>query len=244
MMIEKKQVLITGAAIGGIGEAILNKISEQNNQILVTSLEMSDDRFPNTKSIATDCSTETGIKKLENWIKNETGSIDVLINAIGGSLASKNPLEVDSVFFNKVINVNLTSAILLTQMATRLMKTGSIVHIVSTSAYEASLDKMSYGIAKAGLVYFIRTIAQVLAPDIRINGVSPTYVFTERHNQELKQKAEQKGIPLEQLISNRIAKQLIKQPLLPEDLNEMIEFAATTPLMTGKILDASLGRIY
>ncbi len=244
MLLENKQVLITGAAIGGIGEAIMNKLIKQDNLILVTSLEMSDDRFPNIESISADCTNKDGIKKLEDWIKTKTGSIDVLINAIGGSLASKNPLEIESNFLNRVIKVNLTSAVLLTQMATRLMKSGSIVHIVSTSAYEASLDKMSYGIAKAGLVYYIRAMAQVLAPNIRINGVSPTYVFTERHNQELKQKAERTGISLEQLVSDRMAKQLLKKPLLPDDLNEMIEFAATTPLMTGKVLDASLGRIY
>ncbi len=244
MIIENKRVLITGAAIGGIGEAIMKKLTLQNNRVLVTSLNMSSDRFPDIKSISADCTRENEIHKLENWVKSEVGSIDVLINAIGGSLASKKPLEIDSNFFNEVISVNLTSAVLLTQMATKLMKTGSIVHIVSTSAFEASLNKMSYGIAKAGLVYYIRSMAQVLAPNIRINGVSPTYVFTERHNRELKQKAVKTGVSLEKLISDRIVKQLLREPLQPENLNEMIEFAATTPLMTGRILDASLGRIY
>jgi len=244
LKISNKKILITGVALGGIGEAIMNKLLTQQNQVLITSLNMTPERFSGVKCIAADCTTEEGIERLEKWIKDEVETIDILINTIGGSLASKHPLELDSVFLNRVISVNLTSAVLLTQMGTRVMNQGSIVHIVSTSAYEPSLKKISYGVAKAGLVYYIRSIAQTLAPKIRINGVSPTYVFTRRHNRELEEKSEKSGVPFEQLASDRYSKQLLKQPLLPEDLNEMIEFTALSPLMTGKILDASLGRIF
>ena len=71
-----------------------------------------------------------------------------------------------------------------------------------------------------------------------------TYVFTDRHKRELEKKAVDTRTTVEALSSIMISKQLLNYPLLPEDLNEMIEFAATTPLMTGKVLDASLGRIF
>lgn len=245
MIIEDKKILITGVAIGGIGEAIMRKLSNQNNNILITSLNMSNERFPNIKNFSVDCTSEEGINKLKKWILTEVGAIDVLINAIGGSLASKNIFKVSASFFNRVLSVNLTSAFLLSRIAPEIMpEGGAIVHIVSSSAYEPSITKMPYGVAKAGLVYLIRSMAQVLAPKIRINGVSPTYVFTKRHEEELKKEAIDTGIPIEELTSKRIAKQLLNYPLVPEDLNEMIEFAATTKLMTGKILDASLGRIF
>lgn len=245
MIIQNKRVLITGVAVGGIGEAIMRKISNQENQVLICSLNMSKDRFPGIRCISADCTIEEGIKKLKKWIQNEIGSIDILINTIGGSLASKNPLEVDASFFNLVLSVNLTSAFLLTRMAAELMSEGgTIVHIVSSSAYEPSLDKMPYGVAKTGLVYLIRSMAVVLAPKIRINGISPTYVFTDRHKRELEKKAVKTSTRAEILSSSMISKQLLDYPLLPEDLNDMIEFAATTPLMTGKVLDASLGRIF
>jgi NAD(P)-dependent dehydrogenase (short-subunit alcohol dehydrogenase family) len=245
VIIQNKRVLITGVAVGGIGEAIMRKISNQKNEVLINSLNMSNDRFPDIKSISADCTTEEGIKKLKRWVQNEIGSIDILINAIGGSLASKNPLEVDASFFNLVLSVNLTSAFLLSRMATELMPEGGvIVHVVSSSAYEPSFDKMPYGVAKAGLVYLIRSMAHILAPKIRINGVSPAYVFTERHKRELEKKAVDSSTTVEALSSTMISKQLLDYPLLPEDLNEMIEFAASTPLMTGKVLDASLGRIF
>ena len=203
MLIEKKRILITGVALGGIGEAIMNKLIKQDNKVLITSLNMSKDRFPGIKSCSADCTTEEGVNRLKDWVKTESGSIDIIINAIGGSLDSKNPLEINPAFFNRVINVNLTSAILLTQMATKVMTIGAIVHIVSSSAYEASLDKLSYGVAKAGLSYYIRSMAQVLAPEIRINGVSPTYVFTDRHNRELWKKSEKTGVPFNTLSSGR-----------------------------------------
>ncbi|MHA2109775.1 MAG: SDR family NAD(P)-dependent oxidoreductase, partial [Candidatus Hodarchaeales archaeon] len=114
MFIEKKRILITGVALGGIGEAIMNKLIKQDNEVLITSLNMSKDRFPGIKSCSADCTTEEGVNRLKDWVKTESGSIDIIINAIGGSLDSKDPLEINPVFFNRVINVNLTSAILLT----------------------------------------------------------------------------------------------------------------------------------
>ena len=133
-------------------------------------------------------------------------------------------------------------------MARNIMKKngkgGNIVHIVSSSAFEPEINKMPYSIAKAGQVQLIRSMAVALAPDnIIINGVSPTYVFTNRHNRDLQKLAVTQKISLESLKEKKTRKQLIKNALMPDDLTKMIEFAATTQIMTGKIIHATLGRI-
>ncbi|WP_455142290.1 SDR family oxidoreductase [Candidatus Hodarchaeum mangrovi] len=245
-IITNQRVVITGAAKGGIGEAVLKKISTQNNTIIVSSKNISSNRFPGFHSLAVDCTKERNIRNLENFIKETMGGMDCLINCIGGSLRSINPLEVTEDFFQQVLSLNLTSAFLLSQMATRLMNKmgGSVVHIVSSSAFEPEIKKMPYGIAKAGLAYLIRSFAVYLAPfNIRINGVSPTYVFTSRHIEELQNTSQDSISSYDELKAKKISKQLLQKPLLPEDLLDMIEFAAVSPIMTGKILHATLGRI-
>jgi len=245
-IISNQRVLITGAAEGGIGEAVLKKIIQQENTVIVSSINMTSNRFPGIPSLAVDCTKDKNIQNLENFINETMGGIDCLINCIGGSLKSIDPLEIDEDFFHQVLSINLTSAFLLSQMAARFMKKkgGSIVHIVSSSAFEPEIKKMPYGIAKAGLAHMIRSFAVYLAPfNIRINGVSPTYVFTSRHEGELQNASKGSKNAYDELKVNRISKQLLQKPLFPEDLVDMIEFAAVSPIMTGKILDATLGRI-
>ena len=244
MRLENKNILITGVAKGGIGEALLQELMENNNLIIV-SKNLSSERFPEVQGFKIDCTKELEINKLEDHISNTIGTLDILINCVGGSLGSRSIESIDQAFFEEVLAVNLTSAFLLTQMASRLLENGgSIVHIVSSSAFEPEINKIPYSVAKAGLVHLIRIMAISLAPrNIRINGVSPTYVFTDRHKEELRVKAEKEGIMYNESISQKIKKQLLKTPLLPENLVEMVKFAATTEIMTGKVLHATLGRI-
>ena len=244
MNLENKKILITGVAKGGIGEEILRN-TVKNNTVIIASKNLTSDRFPEVTGFKIDCTKELEVKELEAHVSNTLGNIDVLINCIGGSLGARSIDLVDQAFFEKVLAVNLTSAFLLTQMASRLFENGgSIVHIVSSSAFEPDINKMAYSIAKAGLVQLIKIMAIILAPrNIRINGVSPTYVFTDRHKEELRVKAEKEHIVYDDLISQKVQKQHLKTPLLPENLVEMVKFAATTEIMTGKVLHATLGRI-
>lgn len=238
------KILITGVAKGGIGEAFMENIID-SNEIVISSLHMTKTRYPNVKSLKADCTEQNDVDKLEMFINDEMGGLNMLVNCIGGSLKSMDPLSVDKDFFEKVISVNLTTSFLLTQMAARLMiNGGSIVHIVSSSAFEPEIKKMPYGISKAGQVYMIKSMAKVLAKkNIRINGVSPTYVYTARHEKEIKEESELSGNTIDQIKSKKLQKQLLQSPLLPDDLNEMIMFALTSQIMTGNILHATLGRI-
>lgn len=246
METQNKNILVTGVANGGIGEVIVKKYSENNNMI-ICSKNMTNDRINGVLAFTADCTDEKDILKLEKYIVEHLGSIDIMINCIGGSLGSYDFLDIKKSFFDQVIAVNLTSAFLLSQMAVKLMsnnKEGRIVHIVSSAAYEPETTKLPYGIAKIGLDYLIKSMAKILAPkNIFVNGVSPTYVYTQRHIDEITQKAEKLQKTREELMTKYVAKQLIPNYLYPEDLLPFIELAIKTRHMTGKVLHATAGRI-
>jgi pteridine reductase len=50
---------------------------------------------------------------------------------------------------------------------------GSIVNIIDIHASRPLRDHLVYGPAKAGLSMLTRALAKDLAPDVRVNGVSP-----------------------------------------------------------------------
>lgn len=245
MLLEGKVILVTGVAKGGIGEAVVQYYSA-HNQIIVNSRTMVDGRIADAHlAIAADCTTTEGVNKLEQEVRKQFGTIDVLVNCVGGSLGSYPFQDLTSHFVEQVFRVNLTSSLLLSQMADRLMAGGgSICHIVSSSAFEPEVTKLPYAMAKAGQVHLIRSLAKILAPkNIIVNGVSPTYVFTDRHLDELQKEADEKGTTVDEAHHDQTKKQLIQEKLFPADLLPFIDLALSTRFMTGKVIHATAGRV-
>ncbi|MFN8016623.1 MAG: SDR family oxidoreductase [Acidimicrobiales bacterium] len=86
-------------------------------------------------------------------------------------------------FSQKIIALNLTSALHVTQAANRVMQQqeagGSIISIGSLSGLRPSPGTAAYGAAKAGLLSLTTTLAMELAPKVRVNMVSAGMVRTE-----------------------------------------------------------------
>ncbi|MHA1717589.1 MAG: SDR family NAD(P)-dependent oxidoreductase [Promethearchaeota archaeon] len=246
-----KVVLIT-AVSGGIGLAILRHFSTKG-AIIVTSCRRKVDDFWKygnypAKHHSFDLTIEENVEALMDSIKLEFGRLDVMVNCVGGNLSVHRIEDYPIEEFDKIISVNLRSAFLLTKHAFRLMKNnesgGNIIHIVSSAAKLVSEGKAPYGIAKAGLAHLIHFAAvEGSIHGIKVNGVSPTYVFTERHKRELKIRAEKTGETMDTIIKQKVASQLIKRPMNPDDLVDVVLLLSTTNSITGQVYNCSMGEI-
>jgi len=184
--LEKKNVIVTGAS-GGIGNAIIKKLSEAGASILasgtrIEKLEELKKNFEGLKILKFDISQSD---KIEEFIENATGelggSLDGLINNAGitqDNLAIRMTLDE----WQKVINVNLTSTFLMSKFAIKKMlknKSGKIVNITSVVGHTGNLGQANYTASKAGIVAMSKSLATEYAKkNININCISPGFIKT------------------------------------------------------------------
>jgi pteridine reductase len=94
----------------------------------------------------------------------------------------------------------LKAPLFLSQAAVKALRAsrGSIVNIVDIHAQRPLRDHLVYGLAKAGLAMLTRSLAKDLAPEIRVNGVSPgAILWPEQGMTDAKQLDILRQIPLQ-----------------------------------------------
>jgi 3-oxoacyl-[acyl-carrier protein] reductase len=184
--LEKKNIIVTGAS-GGIGNAIIKKLSEAGANILasgtrIEKLEELKKNFEGLKILKFDISQSD---KIEEFIENATnelgGSLYGIVNNAGitqDNLAIRMSLDE----WQKVININLTSTFLMSKFAIKKMlknKSGKIVNITSVVGHTGNLGQANYTASKAGIVAMSKSLAiEYAKKNININCISPGFIKT------------------------------------------------------------------
>ena len=184
--LEKKNIIVTGAS-GGIGNAIIKKLSQAGANILasgtrIEKLEELKKNFKRIKILKFDISQSD---KIEEFIENATnefgGSLDGIVNNAGitqDNLAIRMSLDE----WQKVININLTSTFLMSKFAIKKMlknKSGKIVNITSVVGHTGNLGQANYTASKAGIIAMSKSLATEYAKkNININCISPGFIKT------------------------------------------------------------------
>ena len=184
--LKNKNIIVTGAS-GGIGNSIIKKLNEAGANILasgtkIEKLEELKKKFENIKILKFDISQSD---KIEEFIESATielgGSLDGLVNNAGitqDNLAIRMSLDE----WQKVININLTSAFLMSKFAIKKMlknKFGKIVNITSVVGHTGNLGQANYTASKAGIVAMSKSLAiEYAKKNINVNCISPGFIKT------------------------------------------------------------------
>ena len=184
--LEKKNIIVTGAS-GGIGNAIIKKLSEAGANILasgtrIEKLEELKKNFEGLKILKFDISQSD---KIEEFIENATselgGNLDGIVNNAGitqDNLAIR--MSIDE--WQKVININLTSTFLMSKFAIKKMlknKSGKIINITSVVGHTGNLGQANYTASKAGIVAMSKSLAiEYAKKNINVNCISPGFIQT------------------------------------------------------------------
>ena len=184
MPITKPAALITGGA-KGIGRAIARHLLSSGWQVGIIDLPDGELRRA--------FSRQRGVLVIEGDVRNEetaSDAVDAMVHRFrrldavvsnAGIMIRKPLLRLTLAEWHRVLDTNLTAAFLLARAAERPLRRahGAIVTIASTRALMSEPDTESYSASKGGLVALTHALAISLAPDVRVNCVSPGWIETK-----------------------------------------------------------------
>nr|WP_268744199.1 SDR family oxidoreductase [Limimaricola cinnabarinus] len=110
--------------------------------------------------------------------------IHVVMPITGGLIARKTIPELTIEHWQAVMDINVTSAVLLVQAALpHMTEGGSIVNMASQAGRDGGGGgALAYGAAKGAIMTMTRGMAKELAPAIRVNALCPGMIDTDFHN--------------------------------------------------------------
>jgi 3-oxoacyl-[acyl-carrier protein] reductase len=116
------------------------------------------------------------------------GRLDVLINNAGTThhIPHRELESLTDQVWEEIIGVNLRGAFHCARAAAPELRKarGAIVNVASIAGWRASGSSIVYGVSKAGLMQLTRNLAAALAPEVRVNSVSPGLVATRWFRQQ------------------------------------------------------------
>lgn len=189
-----KVALISGAAVG-IGRAVALALGQAGAFIGInyhSSKEAAESLYAelaakNNKSLLlpADLTDEEQANAVVDKLVAQTGRLDILVNNSGGLVKRAKIEETTLANWQKSLDINLTSAFLVTKRAIphlRATGSGRIVNLLSLSVQTGGANGAgAYAAPKGGLMVFTHTLAKELAPEIRTNSVMPGTVETQHH---------------------------------------------------------------
>jgi NAD(P)-dependent dehydrogenase (short-subunit alcohol dehydrogenase family) len=252
MRFKNKVALITAAA-NGIGRATAEIMGREGATVIAVDnhpgrLEeamASLKRNGRAEGRQVDALVPAEVDALVADVVKQHGTIDILVNAVGGSTVIANPQvtteQMSFADWQKLIAFNLDGTFLVTHAVIpqmRRQRSGKIVNLASIAGRGLSVNASSaYAAAKGGIIAFTRKLAHELGPDgINVNAIAPSVTLTERirpHWEKRSQAAQ----------AEEIERTPLRRVALPEDQARVICFLASpdADFVTGLTIDVTGG---
>jgi NAD(P)-dependent dehydrogenase (short-subunit alcohol dehydrogenase family) len=183
-MAELRNALITGAA-KRLGRAIALDLARHGWNVAIhynvsereARVTCEDAQTAGAKAVLVraDLAAESDPESLVEEAARALGPLTALINS-ASVFENDQWYSVDRVSWDRHMQVNLRGPMVLTQhFAKQLPRDahGCIVNLLDQRVFRPTPDFLSYGVSRAGLHWLTTTLAQALAPRIRVNAVAP-----------------------------------------------------------------------
>ncbi len=186
-----KVALITGGATGigkevalglaGRGANIVINYSRSEKEAAETA-ELVNAKGVTGITVKADVADDRQVRAMIDSIIGATGRLDYVVNAAGITdfvpMADLEGLKEE--YWDRALAVNVKGVFFVCRAAApHLKKTrGSIVTITSLAGFNGRGSSIAYAVAKGGAITLTKSLAQVLAPEVRVNSVAPGPVMT------------------------------------------------------------------
>ena len=237
-----KVALVTGAA-RRIGATIARTLHAHGASVAIHYRGSGDEaaalcdelnglRADSAAAFCADLTNPGSLDSLANDVANWHGRLDILVN--NASSFYPTPVgEITDEQWNDLMGTNLKAPLFLSQALMPSLRSakGVIINIVDVHSQRPLRQHPVYGPAKAGLAMLTRSLAKDLAPDVRVNGVSPGAILWPENEPG---EAEKRSI-LDRTALGRLGD--------PADIASAVAWLALdAPYVTGQIVAVDGGR--
>ena len=239
-----KAILVTGGA-KRVGAATCQRLHAQGANLILhyrasvkeareLQAELNQIRPGSVALVQADLLDTVRLPDLINQAVEQFGKLDALVNNASSFFST--PLGgITEDMWNDLMGSNLKAPLFLSQaVAPHLKKQhGCIVNIVDIHSEWPLKNYVVYNAAKGGLASLTRSLAQELAPEVRVNGISPGPILWPEEGEWADEEARQ----------HIIDRTLLKRTGEPDDIARTVAFLiADAPYITGQIIAVDGGR--
>lgn len=210
------KVAIVTASTEGIGFAIAKRLAEDGASVVISSRKKDkvDKAVESIKSITNNVSgipchvgkTEDR-QNLLDFTVSKYGGIDILVSNAAVNPVMCQVLDTPEEAWDKIFDVNVKAAFLLTQQVVPLMETrggGSIVYVSSIAAFKPMEVIGAYSVSKTTLLGLTKAVAlQCVSSNIRVNCLCPGIIETKfsdgLHSNESSRELINQSIPMRRI---------------------------------------------
>ena len=236
---EAKKIIITGGATR-IGAAIAKSLAGYEVDITIhynksknfaNKLKKElEDLGSNVYLIKADLNNSYQVLRLIRDAFDKMKGLDCLINN-ASVFENDNLTNLNDKSFSKHMNVNLKAPVLLTQNFKKYVKKncGNIINIIDQRIEKLTPFFLSYTLSKSALGTLTITSAMKLAPNIRVNAISPGPTLKNKRQSESHFKKQWRSV-------------LLKRKVDLENICETVKFLLKNDNITGEIINVDSGQ--
>lgn len=231
---EGKKILVTGGT-KGMGEAIVNRFTAAGATVMTTARTAPARLAHPELFVQADLSVKEEVDKVITAVKDRFGSIDIVVNNIGGSSAPPGGfLAASDEHWMNALNLNLLAAVRLDRGLIPLMLQqgkGVIIHISSIQRVLPLIEStIPYAAAKAALSNYSKSLSKEFSPQgIRVNRVAPGFIQTTAADAMMENIAKVTGSfeSALQSVMDALGGIPLGRPGFPEEVGELVAFLAS-----------------
>lgn len=213
-------------AAAGFDVAVHHRESAAEAESLVQEIEALGRR---AVALAADLADAVATGTLIDRAVAALGTLSVLVNN-ASVFGDDRLVTVTGESWAEHLDVNLRAPVLLAQGFARQAPEGAvIINILDQRVLKPDPRFFSYSLSKSALWFATRTMAQDLAPRIRVNGVGPGPTLRSVHQAEGEFEAEAQATPLQ-------------RPARPEAIADAVRWLVDADLVTGQMIAVDGGQ--
>ena len=227
-----RRALVTGGT-RGVGAAVVESLVDAGANVITAARSMPKQLRAGVRCIEADLTTADGCATAAQATLHLFGSVDILVNTLGGSSAPAGGFAaLEDAEWWKELSLNLMPAVRLDRALLPSMisqGSGVIIH-VTTIQHTLPLPESTtaYAAAKAALSTYSKSLSKEVTPKgVRVVRVSPGWVETEAAVRLAERLAAQAGTDYEggkQIIMNSLGGIPIGRPSKPKEVADLILF--------------------